>query len=72
MESMSTARSKQILALLAVVQLMSILNFSLVNVALPPIQRTFHLIAKPMLNPHASIFLFEAKWQGYLAKYKTC
>ncbi len=43
MESLSTARSKQILALLAVAQLMGVLDFSIVNVALPSIQRTFHL-----------------------------
>lgn len=43
MKSMSTARSQQILALLAVAQLMGVLDFSIVNVALPSIQRTFHL-----------------------------
>jgi MFS family permease len=36
-------RSKQILALLAIAQLMGVLDFSIVNVALPSIQRTFHL-----------------------------
>ncbi len=43
MKSISTARSQQILALLAVAQLMGVLDFSIVNVALPSIQRTFHL-----------------------------
>jgi EmrB/QacA subfamily drug resistance transporter len=43
MKSMSAARSQQILALLAVAQLMGVLDFSIVNVALPSIQRTFHL-----------------------------
>lgn len=43
MKSMSAARSNQILALLAVAQLMGVLDFSIVNVALPSIQRTFHL-----------------------------
>jgi len=44
MKSMSTARSNQILALLAVAQLMGVLDFSIVNVALPSIQHTFHLV----------------------------
>src|SRR2546425_13309244 len=35
MKSMSAARSQQILALLAVAQLMGVLDFSIVNVALP-------------------------------------
>ena len=35
MESMSTARSNQILALLATAALMGVLDFSIVNVALP-------------------------------------
>jgi MFS family permease len=43
MESLSASRRNQILALLAVVQLMGVLDFSIVNVALPSIQRTFHL-----------------------------
>jgi EmrB/QacA subfamily drug resistance transporter len=43
MKSMSAARSQQILALLAVAQLMGVLDFSIVNVALPSIQRAFHL-----------------------------
>lgn len=43
MKSISAARSQQILALLAVSQLMGVLDFSIVNVALPSIQRTFHL-----------------------------
>ena len=43
MKSMSAARSQQILALLAVSQLMGVLDFSIVNVALPSIQRTFPL-----------------------------
>lgn len=43
MESVSTSRSNQILALLAVAQLMGVLDFSIVNVALPSIQRDFHL-----------------------------
>jgi EmrB/QacA subfamily drug resistance transporter len=43
MESMSTARSNQILALLATAALMGVLDFSIVNVALPSIQHTFHL-----------------------------
>jgi MFS family permease len=43
MESLSASRRTQILALLAVAQLMGVLDFSIVNVALPSIQRTFHL-----------------------------
>ncbi len=43
MESMSTARSNQILVLLATAALMGVLDFSLVTVALPSIQQTFHL-----------------------------
>ena len=43
MESMSTARSNQILVLLATAALMGVLDFSIVNVALPSIQHTFHL-----------------------------
>jgi len=43
MESLSTSRRNQILALLAVAQLMGVLDFSIVNVALPSIQRMFHL-----------------------------
>ena len=43
MESVSTSRSTQILALLAIAQLMGVLDFSIVNVALPSIQREFHL-----------------------------
>ena len=43
MESMSTARSNQILALLATAALMGVLDFSIVNVALPSIQHPFHL-----------------------------
>ena len=43
MKSMSATRSQQILALLAIAQLMGVLDFSIVNVALPSIQRTFHL-----------------------------
>jgi hypothetical protein len=43
MESMSTARSNQILVLLATAALMGVLDFSRVNVALPSIQQTFHL-----------------------------
>ncbi len=44
MESMSTARSNQILALLATAALMGVLDFSIVNVALPSSQHTFHLL----------------------------
>ena len=43
MESLSASRRNQILALLAVAQLMGVLDFSIVNVALPSIQRMFHL-----------------------------
>jgi EmrB/QacA subfamily drug resistance transporter len=43
MESVSASRSNQILTLLAVAQLMGVLDFSIVNVALPSIQRNFHL-----------------------------
>lgn len=43
MESLSASRRTQILALLAVAQLMGVLDFSIVNVALPSIQRMFHL-----------------------------
>jgi EmrB/QacA subfamily drug resistance transporter len=43
MESLSASRRTQILALLAVAQLMGVLDFSIVNVALPSIQLTFHL-----------------------------
>jgi EmrB/QacA subfamily drug resistance transporter len=43
MKSLSTTRSNQILALLAVAQLMGVLDFSIVNIALPSIQRMFHL-----------------------------
>jgi EmrB/QacA subfamily drug resistance transporter len=43
MKSMSTSRNTQILALLAIAQLMGVLDFSIVNVALPSIQRAFHL-----------------------------
>jgi len=43
MKSISTSRSNQILALLAVAQLMGVLDFSIVNIALPSIQRNFHL-----------------------------
>ena len=43
MESMSTSRDTQILALLATAALMGVLDFSIVNVALPSIQRMFHL-----------------------------
>ncbi len=43
MESISTSRSKQILALLTAAGLMGVLDFSIVNVALPSIQRTFPL-----------------------------
>src|SRR5260221_9563945 len=43
MESLSASRRNQILALLAVAQLMGVLDFSIVNVALPSIQRVFHL-----------------------------
>ncbi len=49
MKTLSAARSQQILALLAVAQLMGVLDFSIVNVALPSIQRTFHL-APPELQ----------------------
>ena len=43
MESLPASRRNQILALLAVAQLMGVLDFSIVNVALPSIQRMFHL-----------------------------
>jgi EmrB/QacA subfamily drug resistance transporter len=43
MENLSASRSNQILALLAVAQLMGVLDFSIVNVALPSIQRNFHM-----------------------------
>jgi MFS family permease len=43
MESLSTARRNQILALLATAALMGVLDFSMVNGALPSIQHTFHL-----------------------------
>jgi MFS family permease len=43
MENVSTARKNQILALLATAGLMGVLDFSIVNVALPSIQRAFHL-----------------------------
>ncbi len=43
MKSKSAARSQQILALLAIAQLMGVLDFSIVNVALPSIQRAFNL-----------------------------
>jgi EmrB/QacA subfamily drug resistance transporter len=43
MESVSPARNTQILALLATATLMGVLDFSIVNVALPSIQRMFHL-----------------------------
>src|SRR5260370_18687147 len=43
MKSISTSRSNQILALLAVAQLMGVLDFSILNIGLPSIQRTFHL-----------------------------
>jgi MFS family permease len=43
MENVSAARRNQILALLATAGLMGVLDFSIVNVALPSIQRTFHL-----------------------------
>jgi EmrB/QacA subfamily drug resistance transporter len=44
MKSMFAARRWQILALLAIAQLMGVLDFSIVNVALPSIQRTFHMV----------------------------
>jgi EmrB/QacA subfamily drug resistance transporter len=59
MESLSAVRRTQILALLAVAQLMGVLDFSIVNVALPSIQGTFHLASADLqwvVSAYALVF----------------
>jgi len=55
----SISRNTQILGLLASAQLMGVLDFSIVNVALPSIQRAFHLAPadlKWVVSTYALVF----------------
>lgn len=68
-ESMSASCRTQILALLAVAQLMGVLDFSIVNVALPSIQRTYHLTPADLqwvVSAYALVF------GGFLRIYSMC